>query len=123
MTHHYYPMTPMHPMQGCEQPQPMQPWHDNRVLWNAAATGAIVGATGAAALSLHRRRDQGIPWQQVLTDTARAGLTAGDVIVSLRGEPLEDPQALPGLLARLSRPLPLCVARDGRTRCMEIELE
>ena len=77
MTHHYYPMTPMHPLQGCEQPQPMQPWHDNRVLWNAAATGAIVGATGAAALSLHRRRDQGIPWQQVLTDTARAGLTAG----------------------------------------------
>lgn len=68
---------------------------------------------------------EGLAVQGVAEDgaAARAGLAPGDVIVSLDGEELEDPRALPGLLARLSRPLPLCVTRGGSRRCMELELD
>lgn len=71
------------------QPNAMQPYVPQRIdpmqqqqqdlhlLLNAAKTGAIVGATGAAAQNLHQMRNDGLDWQQALTNTARIGLTVG----------------------------------------------
>jgi len=71
MSQHY----PMHPYQGYYAP--MYQGDDARYLFNAARTGAIVGAAGAAALSLHGVRSGGMSWQQAAMNTARGGLNAG----------------------------------------------
>jgi hypothetical protein len=71
MSQHY----PMHPYQGYYAP--MYQGGDARYLFNAARTGAIVGATGAAALSLHGVRSGGMSWQQAAVNTAKGGLSAG----------------------------------------------
>ncbi len=76
MTQHYYPMQPM-PMMPADQQQAMQQQHDMNLLMNAAMTGAMVGATGAAALNLHRIRNDEANWQQALTSTVKVGFTAG----------------------------------------------
>jgi hypothetical protein len=74
MTHHYYPMHAMQPY--APQQQEMQQ-HDLNLLLNAAKTGAVVGATGAAAMNLHRIRRAEIDWQQALGNTIKVGFTAG----------------------------------------------
>jgi hypothetical protein len=73
MTQNYYPMQPA---QMFEQ-QALQQQNDMNLLMNAAQTGAIVGATGAAAVNLHRMRNDEATWQQALTNTAKVGLSAG----------------------------------------------
>lgn len=73
MTHHYYPLANM----PYEQQQAWQQRHDMNLLLNAARTGALIGATGAAALNLHRLRNDETSWQQALAQTAKVGLTAG----------------------------------------------
>jgi hypothetical protein len=73
MTQHYYPVAHM----SYEQQQAWQQRHDMHLLLNAAKTGALIGATGAAALNLHRMRSAEANWQQALTNTAKVGLTAG----------------------------------------------
>lgn len=73
MTQHYYPLAHLPPT----QPHAWQERHDMQLLLNAAKTGALIGATGAAALGLHRIRHQEAHWQQALASTAKAGLTAG----------------------------------------------
>lgn len=70
----------MYPMHPTTYPGPWsgpQGGGDARYLLNAATTGAMVGATGAAAINLHGMRDHGISWQQALASTARTGLNAG----------------------------------------------
>ncbi len=73
MTQYYYPVAnPYY--------EPPQAWHqgdDARLLLNAARTGALIGATGAAALNLQRIRNDESDWRQALTRSAKAGLTAG----------------------------------------------
>jgi acetate kinase len=71
---HYYPMHVMQPY--VPQQQEMQQ-HDLHLLLNAAKTGAAVGATGAAAMNLHRIRRAEIDWQQALGNTVKVGFTAG----------------------------------------------
>jgi hypothetical protein len=73
MTHHYsmYAMQPYAPQQ-----QEMQQ-HDLQLLLNAAKTGAVVGATGAAAMNLHRIRRSEIDWQEALGNTIKVGFTTG----------------------------------------------
>jgi len=71
MTQHEYPM------QGYENQQAMQLQQDANLLLDAAKTGAVVGATGAAALNLHRMRNDQVTWQQALSNTAKVGFTAG----------------------------------------------
>lgn len=44
--------------------------YDYSVLANAAKTGAIVGAAGAAAMQLHRYRQEGTSWQAAASNTA-----------------------------------------------------
>lgn len=73
MTQHYYPLAQV----SHTQHHAWQEQHDRRLLLNAAKTGALIGATGAAALSLHRMRNEEANWQQALTSTAKVGLTAG----------------------------------------------
>lgn len=73
MTQHYYPMAQM----SYEQQQAWQQRHDLYLLLNAARTGALIGATGAAALNLQRLRQDETSWQQAVTSTAKVGLTAG----------------------------------------------
>ena len=73
MSQHYYPMTNM----PYEHQHAWQQRHDLNVLLNAARTGALIGATGAAALNLHRLRKEETDWQQALSNTAKFGLTAG----------------------------------------------
>lgn len=73
MTQHYYPVVNM----PYEQQQAWQQRHDMNLLLNAARTGALIGATGAAALNLHRLRNQETNWQQAAVQTAKVGLTAG----------------------------------------------
>jgi predicted deacylase len=77
MTHYYYPMQPMQPMPTGDQQQWMQPHYDMNLLMNAAKTGAMIGATGAAAVNLHRMRNDQVNWQQALTQTVKVGLSAG----------------------------------------------
>lgn len=77
MTQHYYPMQPTQPMQSWEPPAEQQQRQDMNLLLNAAKTGAVVGASGAAALNLHRMRNDGTTWQEALTDTLKVGFTAG----------------------------------------------
>jgi hypothetical protein len=73
MTHHY----PIHTMQPYAPQQPSMQQHDLQLLLNAAKTGAVVGATGAAAMNLHRIRRAGIDWQEALGNTVKVGFTAG----------------------------------------------
>lgn len=73
MTRHYYPVAHVSHVQQ----HAWQQRHDLQLLLNAAKTGAMIGATGAAALSLHRIRSREANWQQALTHTAKVGLTAG----------------------------------------------
>lgn len=70
-------MTQYHPMQAYEPTYEMQQRHEMNLLLNAARTGAVVGATGAAAVNLHRMRNAGIGWQEALTNTVKVGFTAG----------------------------------------------
>lgn len=46
---------------------------DLDLLLKAAKTGAVVGATGAAAINLHRMRRNEIDLQAALSDTVKAG--------------------------------------------------
>lgn len=71
MTQHY----PMNTYPA--QPAEIQPHQDFRMLLDAAKTGAIVGTTGAAAVNLHRMRQQEIEWQEALSNTVKVGLSAG----------------------------------------------
>jgi len=73
MTHYYYPLAHAQ----YDQQQAWQQRRDMDVLLNAAKTGAMIGATGAAALNLHRIRNAESNWRQALVDSARVGLTAG----------------------------------------------
>jgi hypothetical protein len=74
MTQHYYPMQPM---QSYDPQQQLQQQHEMNLLMNAAKTGAMVGASGAAAYNLHRMRNEGITWQEAAMNTAKVGFTAG----------------------------------------------
>ncbi len=49
-------------------------WHS---ILNAGKTGATVGTAGAAAMNLHRMRQEGLSLQAALRSTARAGVNAG----------------------------------------------
>ncbi len=67
---HHYPIQPYH----------SHPSHERQeidVLLDAAKTGAVVGATGAAAANLHRIRHGEIDWQEAATQTIKVGFTAG----------------------------------------------
>mgnify|MGYP000279776802 CR=1 FL=1 len=55
----------------------MRPGQPVNQILEAAKNGAMVGATGAAALSLHQLRQNQINWQQALSNTAKAGAAAG----------------------------------------------
>ncbi len=62
------------------QPVGDDPWQQQRELnqlLQAAKTGAIVGATGAAAVNLHKLRADQTDWPSALKQTAKAGLAAG----------------------------------------------
>jgi hypothetical protein len=76
MNHYYYQnaMQPYAPQQADPVQQQQQ---DMSLLLNAAKTGAIVGGTGAAAMNLHRMRQDGLAWQQAATNTLKVSLTAG----------------------------------------------
>lgn len=50
---------------------------DLSLLLDAAKTGAVVGASGAAAVSLHRIRREEIEWQEALNNTLKVGAAAG----------------------------------------------
>lgn len=78
MTHYYYG-TAMQPYATYpQQVDPNQQQHqDMNLLLNAARTGAMVGATGAAAMNLHQVRNDGMGWQQAATNTIKVGVTAG----------------------------------------------
>lgn len=55
-------------------------WQQQRelnLLLQTATTGAIVGATGAAAVNLHKLRNDHTDWQTAAKQTAKAGLAAG----------------------------------------------
>ena len=68
---HQYPMYPY-----VMQPQEPQKT-DLNLLLDAARTGAVVGATGAAAVNLHRARQGEVNWQQGVSDTVKVGFSAG----------------------------------------------
>lgn len=68
----YYPMN-TYPAQAAGTPQQQ----DLRMLMDAAKTGAIVGTTGAAAVNLHRLRQQEIAWQEALSNTVKIGFNTG----------------------------------------------
>ena len=70
-----YPMQPYSPPNTIDPAQQRQ--QDINLLMNAARTGAVVGATGAAAMNLHRMRNKGMGWQEAATNTVKAGFTAG----------------------------------------------
>lgn len=74
MNHHRHPWGPWSPAHGHP---PAAPRDDLMLLWNAARTGAVVGACGAAAINLHRMRNQDVTWQQALADTTTASVKAG----------------------------------------------
>ncbi|MGD2118105.1 MAG: hypothetical protein PVG66_07090 [Chromatiales bacterium] len=59
------------------QHQQLQQRNDLDLLLNAAKTGAVIGASGAAAVNLHRMRRDEIEWQQALRNTVAAGFTVG----------------------------------------------
>ena len=68
---HHYPMYPY-------VMQPQEPKKtDLNLLLDAAKTGAIVGATGAAAVNLHRARRGEVDWQEGLGNTVKVGFSAG----------------------------------------------
>ena len=73
MSQHFYPVTNL----PYEHQQAWQQRHDVNLLLHSARTGALIGATGAAALNLHRLRDGATGWQQLVGDTVKVGLTAG----------------------------------------------
>ena len=77
MSHQPHPWGPWSPAQGHPPAHPAAPRDDLMLLWNAARTGAAVGACGAAALNIHRMRGQSMCWQQALSDTAATSLKAG----------------------------------------------
>ena len=69
---------PMQAYRPSQQTDPVQQQQqDMNLLMNAAKTGAVVGATGAAAMNLHRMRNDGMSWQEAATNTVKAGFTAG----------------------------------------------
>ena len=70
-----YPMQPYSPPNPADPTQQQQ--QDINLLMNAAKTGAVVGATGAAAMNLHHIRNNGMSWQDAATNTVKAGFTAG----------------------------------------------
>ena len=70
-----YPMQPYSPPNPADPAQQQQ--QDINLLMNAAKTGAVVGATGAAAMNLHHIRNNGMSWQDAATNTVKAGFTAG----------------------------------------------
>ncbi len=72
---HPYPMQPYNPPNPIDPAQQQQ--QDMNLLMNAAKTGAVVGVTGAAAMNLHRMRNDGLSWQAAATNTVKAGFTAG----------------------------------------------
>ncbi len=62
------------------QPVVDDPWLQQRELHQllqAAKTGAIVGATGAAAVNLHKLRADQTDLPSALKQTAKAGIAAG----------------------------------------------
>jgi hypothetical protein len=79
MSHYHYSNPMMLPYAA--QPQPndpvMQQHQDMNLLMNAAKTGAIIGATGAAAMNLHQMRTDGMSWQQAASNTVKVGVSAG----------------------------------------------
>lgn len=48
--------------------------YDYSVLVHAAKTGAIVGAAGAAAMQLHRYRQEGTSWRDAASNTAMGAM-------------------------------------------------
>ena len=79
MSHYYHYGHPMQPYAANPQPvdPAMQQHQDMNLLLNAAKTGALIGATGAAAMNLHHMRNDGMSWQQAATNTVKVGVTAG----------------------------------------------
>ena len=69
-------MSEQYPMQAYAVQQ-MTQQQELSMLLHAARTGAMVGATGAAAVNLHRMRRNETDWRQALSNTAKVGLTAG----------------------------------------------
>ncbi|AGA32308.1 hypothetical protein TVNIR_0607 [Thioalkalivibrio nitratireducens DSM 14787] len=75
MTTHHYPMQVLSPYP--QHPAALQPQQELNRLLDAARTGMMVGGAGAAALHLHRMRDQGIGWQEALGSSVKTSLQAG----------------------------------------------
>lgn len=77
MSHpYYYPMQPGGHMQPYA-PNPQDPQYQLHVLLDAAKTGAVIGAAGAAAVQLHRYQQEGITWEQAARGTAKGALQVG----------------------------------------------
>jgi ferric-dicitrate binding protein FerR (iron transport regulator) len=81
MTHHRtYPTHPQPVSQDSLQHDPrykaacQDRWTD---ILNAGKTGATVGTAGAAAMNLHRMRQEDLSLPAALRSTARAGVNAG----------------------------------------------
>lgn len=68
---HLYPGHSRHlPLQTSVQ-------NELNVLLDAAKTGAVVGASGAAAANLHRLRRQEVGWEDAMANTVKVGFAAG----------------------------------------------
>ena len=83
MNHYYYPMQPMAPMQPVAPAQPHVPqthWYqqpDMHYLLDAAKTGAIIGASGAAAMQLHRYHNNEVTGNEAYRHTLRGAFQVG----------------------------------------------
>lgn len=75
MSTHHDPMQAMSPY--AHHPTTQYPQQELHWLLEATRTGMIVGGAGAAALNLHRMRDQGVGWQDALGSTLKTSLKAG----------------------------------------------
>ncbi|MFP4154387.1 MAG: hypothetical protein ACOC00_07165 [Halothiobacillaceae bacterium] len=89
---HHYPMQGAYPvaqagavygsgMYPSQMDQEMQRYQ-YQLLMNAAVTGAMIGASGAAAMQLHRRQQQGISWGEVGRGTVKGAFQVGVAVTA-----------------------------------------
>lgn len=75
--YYYYPMQPSVPMHPGPVQSPDAQQHELSMLMDAAKTGAIIGATGAAAMQLHRHHQEGISLREGVQGTVKGALHVG----------------------------------------------
>ena len=81
---YYYGLQQMQPggyMQPGMTPEQAQQYQLN-ILLDAAKTGAMIGATGAAAMQLHRYQNEGVTWQEAARATATGALQVGTAVTA-----------------------------------------